>query len=273
MEVLTHRIVWSFVVLALLKIAWQGDALRMMRSLKRSVVGLYALAGVLIAINWLIYIWAVNAGFIVETSLGYFIAPLVNVLLGVLVFRERLRMAQWTAVALAAVGVLYLTITYGSLPWIALGLAASFGSYGLVKKKGPLGSLEGLALETAILVPPAIVYLVALNESGRGSFPSAGASIDLLLIGGGTITIGPLLLFASAVQRVPLSVIGILQFIAPTIQFFLGVLMYGEPFTGAQLLGFSAVWAALVVFSLDGLLSRREQRRGAAGVGSLGVGT
>ena len=259
-EVLGHRIVWSFVALALVIVVSRRQAITTLRVVNRGVVGQYALAGLLIAINWLIYIWAVNAGFIVETSLGYFIAPLVNVLLGVLVFRERLRAPQWAAVALAAAGVLYLTVTYGSLPWIALGLASSFGCYGLVKKKAPLGSLEGLTLETAILILPAALYLALLQGTGEGSFVRARVATDLLLIGGGVITIGPLLMFASAVQRIPLSVIGILQFIAPTIQFFLGILVYSEPFTRAQLFGFIAVWGALIVFSVDGLLSRREER-------------
>jgi chloramphenicol-sensitive protein RarD len=256
-QLLAHRIVWSFVALAAIVAAVRREGLRAIASVSRSVVGLYSAAAVLIAVNWFLYIWAVNAGFVVETSLGYFITPLVNVSLGVMAFRERLRKAQWLAVAVAAAGVLYLGRAYGSLPWVALGLAFSFGGYGLVKKKAPLSSLDGLTLETAILFLPALAWLAALQMSGTGVFARGDVRIDVLLATSGVITIVPLLLFASAVQRVTLSTIGILQYIAPTIQLFLGVLVYGEPFTRTQQVGFTFVWIALVIFAVDGIKARR----------------
>jgi chloramphenicol-sensitive protein RarD len=254
-QVLGHRIVWSVLLLAVFVAGARGRSL--LSKVSRRVVALYAVAAVLIAINWFLYLLAVNAGFVVETSLGYFITPLVNVLLGVLVFRERLRPLQWLAVALAAAGVTYLTLAYGSLPWIAIGLALSFGCYGLAKKKAPLEPLEGLTLETAILFIPALAYLLILHGNGDGAFSRTGALTDVLMIGAGLVTIAPLLLFASAVQRVPLSVIGILQYIGPTIQFLLGVFVFHEPFSRTRLVGYAIVWMALAVFGIDGLRARR----------------
>jgi chloramphenicol-sensitive protein RarD len=256
LQILGHRIVWSFAALAVLTTFSRDISAPSLWRAPRRVIGMYAIAAVLIGINSFLYVYAVNAGFIVETSLGYFIAPLVNVVLGVLVFRERLRAGQWIAVALAAAGVAYLTRAYGAVPWIAAGLATSFGSYGLVKKKAPLDSLRGLTLETAVLVIPAAAFLAAVQANGRGAFLHTGVASDLLLVGGGLVTIGPLLLFASAVRRIPLSVIGLLQYIAPTIQFLLGVFLYHEPFSRTQLIGFTVVWIALLVFSVDGLRAR-----------------
>jgi chloramphenicol-sensitive protein RarD len=257
-QVLGHRIVWSLVLLAILVASARRRGRAPHSVISLHVVGLYAVAAVLIGINGFLYVFAVNAGFIVETSLGYFIAPLVNVLLGVVVFRERLRPLQWLAVALAAAGVLHLALAYGTLPWIATGLALSFGSYGLVKKKAPLPPVQGLTLETAIQFAPAIVYLLILQRNGEGAFLRTGALADVLMIGSGVVTVGPLLLFASAVQRVPLSVIGILQYIAPTIQFLLGVFVFHEPFSRTQLVGFAIVWTALAVFTIDGIRARRR---------------
>jgi chloramphenicol-sensitive protein RarD len=253
LQILCHRIVWSFAALAALTTFARGAPAPSLWHVPARVIGVYAIAAVLIGINSFLYVYAVNAGFIVETSLGYFIAPLVNVLLGVVVLRERLRAGQWLAAALAAAGVAYLTRAYGSVPWIAAGLATSFGSYGLVKKKAPLDSLRGLTLETAVLVIPAAAYLTALQVDGRGAFLHTGLVSDLLLVGSGLVTISPLLLFASAVRRIPLSVVGLLQYIAPTIQFLLGVLLYHEPFSRTQFIGFAIVWIALIVFSVDGL--------------------
>lgn len=258
MEVLSHRVIWSFLTLVAFA-AGRGRAAGIFRVSGR-VYGLYATAAALIGVNWFVYVWAVSSGFVVETSLGYFITPFVNVLLGVLVFGERLRRWQWTAVGLAAVGVLYLAVTYGALPWISLVLAVSFGSYGLVKKKVSLTPIDGLTLETAILFLPAVGYAIALQAAGRASFVHTGPLTDVLLFGAGLITIGPLVLFAAAVQRVPLSIIGILQYIAPTIQFLLGVLVYHEPFTRPRLIGFAIVWAALAVFTVEGLAARRQPR-------------
>jgi chloramphenicol-sensitive protein RarD len=255
-QVLGHRIVWSLAVLLIL-VAARRRGRPGFSNVSRRVVGLYAIAAALIAANWFLYIFAVNAGFIVETSLGYYITPLVNVLFGVLVFHERLRPAQWLAIAIAAAGVIQLTFAYGALPWIAFGLAASFGSYGLAKKKAPLDPLEGLTLETAILCPLALLYLVIIHQTGEGAFLRTGATSDALMIGGGLVTTVPLLLFAAAVSSVPLSVIGILQYIGPTIQFMLGVFVYGEPFSRTQFIGFLIVWTALAIYAVDSLRARR----------------
>jgi chloramphenicol-sensitive protein RarD len=255
-QVLGHRIVWSLAVLAVL-VAARRRARSALANVSRRVVGLYAIAAALIAANWFLYIFAVNAGFIVETSLGYYITPLVNVLFGVVFFHERMRPAQWVSIALATAGVVQLTFAYGALPWIAFGLAASFGSYGLAKKKAPLDPLEGLTLETALLAPLAILYLALLHRTGDGAFLRTGATSDALMIGGGLVTTIPLLLFAAAVRSVPLSVIGILQYIGPTLQFLLGVFVYDEPFSRMQLIGFSIVWMALAIYAGDSLRARR----------------
>jgi chloramphenicol-sensitive protein RarD len=253
-QIISHRIVWSFVTLAIVVAARFRREIA--SQLDRRTLAIYAIAAILISVNWFLYVYAVNTGFILETSLGYFITPLVNVLLGVIVLRERLRPLQWCAVALAAAGVLHLTFGYGSLPWIAIGLALSFGSYGLVKKKAPLDSLAGLTLETGIVVVPAAAYLFAVQANGHGAFLHSGVRTDLLLVGGGPVTVVPLVLFASAVRRVTLTTVGLLQYIAPTIQFFLGVFLYGEPFAGTRLIGFVIVWTACVLFSVDGLRAR-----------------
>lgn len=254
-QVLGHRIVWSFAVLAVL-VAGSWHRRRGGCALSPRVVGYGALAGLLIGVNWFLFVYAVGAGFVVQVSLGYFITPLVNVSLGVVVLREPLSRLQWMAVVLAAGGVLHLTVAYGAVPWIALGLAGTFGTYGLVKKQTPLTSLDGLSLETAVLLGPALLLLGALHAQGSGAFLRAGGSGDALLLGGGLVTVVPLLLFASAVRRITLSAIGILQYIAPTMQFLLGVFAFREPFTRTQLLGFVAVWLAIGVFAVDGLRRR-----------------
>ena len=256
-QVLGHRIVWSLAVLVILVAALRRRGRSPLPNVSTRVVALYAIAAALIAVNWFTYIFAVNAGFIVETSLGYYITPLVNVLFGVLFFHERMRRAQWLAVAIATAGVIQLTYAYGKLPWIAFALAASFGSYGLAKKKAPLDPVAGLTLETAILAPLAILFLVMLHRSGEGAFLRTGATSDALMIGGGLVTTVPLLLFAAAVRTVPLSVIGILQYIGPTLQFLLGVFAYHEPFSRTQLIGFSIVWTALAIYAGDSLHARR----------------
>ncbi|HET6598208.1 MAG TPA: EamA family transporter RarD [Anaerolineales bacterium] len=256
-EVIGHRIGWSFLLLIgiiLLTRQWQNFRTA---ALTPKLIGIYTLAGVLLTINWLIYVWGVNAGFIVETSLGYFINPLISVLLGVFFLRERLRAVQWAAVALAATGVLYLTITYGRPPWIALSLAVSFGIYGLVKKLAPLGSLYGLTLETALVFPMALVYLVFVGATGTGAFLHHGALIDILLIGTGVVTSIPLLMFASAARQIPLTMVGLLQYIAPTLQFLIGIFLYHEPFDQSRLIGFSLVWLALLMFWVENFMSSR----------------
>jgi chloramphenicol-sensitive protein RarD len=258
LQLIGHRILWSFVMLAaIIGTTRQWQAFRR-ASFNTSVLRVYTVAAALVTVNWFTFVWAVNSGYVVETSLGYFINPLVNVLFGVLFLREWLRPVQWIAIGLAAAGVLYLTILYGSLPWIALVLALSFGSYGLVKKKGLLGSVHGLALETAILTPLAIAYLMYVGLRGNGALLHDGLRSDLLLLGTGAVTTIPLLFFASAVRRIPLSLLGVLQYIAPTMQFLLGVLLYREPFTSAQFVGFAMVWAALIVLGVEGFLVHRR---------------
>lgn len=263
LQLLSHRIVWSFIFLTgFILVTRQWQSFRSAISSRRILL-IYFAAAILIGANWLTYVWAVNAGFIVETSLGYFINPLLNVLLGVIFFRERLRAFQWIPVVMAAIGVIYLTITYGRLPWIALTLAFSFGFYALVKKMAPLGSLFGLSLETGILFLPAIGWLVFSESLRQGAFLHAGTGSDLLLIGAGVVTTVPLLMFASAAQRIPLSMLGIIQYVAPTLQFLLGVLAYKEPFTQSQLVGFSIVWAALLLFWGEGFFTSRKRRAAA----------
>ncbi len=258
LELIGHRIIWSFVMLGLvITLTAQWGRLRK-SALNWRVLRIYSIAAVLIGANWLMYVWAVNAGFIVETSLGYFINPLLSVLLGVVIFREKLRTLQWLPVGLAALGVGYLTLVYGRLPWIALSLAFSFGFYGLVKKLAPLGSLYGLTLETGILLLPALGYLLFLEVDGSAAFLRTGLTADLLMIGAGLVTTIPLLMFASAAQRIPLSMIGVMQYFAPTLQFLIGVLVYKEPFSQAQFVGFAIVWVALIIFWLDSYLASRR---------------
>lgn len=257
LQVIGHRIGWSFILLlAFILITRQWQQFRA-AALTSKTVGIYSIAAVLLSVNWLIYVWGVNSGFIVETSLGYFINPLLSVLLGVIFLREHLRPAQWVPIAIATAGVIYLTATYGRLPWIALSLAFSFGFYGFVKKLAPLGSLYGLTLETAIVFPIALIYLLAVELNGTGFFFHESLLTNILLIGAGLVTTVPLLMFASAARQIPLSVIGLLQYIAPTIQFLIGIFVYKEPFDQAHLIGFGIVWIALVIFWVENYLARR----------------
>jgi len=258
-QLLGHRIAWSFFLLIIIVlIARQGKVF--WKALNPRVVLIYSAAAVLIALNWLTYVWAVGAGYIVETSLGYFINPLLSVFLGVIFLRERLRPLQWLPIGLAATGVLYLTFAYGSLPWVALTLAVTFGLYGLVKKIAPLGALHGLTLETGILFLPAVIFLMYSESSGTGAFLHSPTYQNMMLVGAGLVTVVPLILFASAAQRIPLSLMGILQYINPTMQFLLGVLVYKEPFDHHRLIGFGVVWVALILFGLEGTLTRNRTR-------------
>lgn len=257
LQLLGHRIGWSFILLTLyILVSRQWDDFRSV-AFQRKTIGIYSIAGVLLSVNWLIYVWGVNAGFIVETSLGYFINPLLSVLFGVVFLRERLRPMQWVPVGLAAVGVIYLTVTYGRPPWIALSLAVTFGLYGLVKKLSPLGSVYGLTLETGIVFPLALAYLGSVQFDGAGAFLRDGLRIDLLLIGAGIVTSIPLLMFASAAKQIPLNMVGVLQYLAPTIQFLIGVFIYREPFDHTRLVGFSIVWLALVIFWVESIVAHR----------------
>jgi chloramphenicol-sensitive protein RarD len=260
LEILCHRTIWSLIfVLLVLAVRKQWAWVKQVRTSPKTLLMSLGSA-CLLSLNWFTYIWAVNSGHVVDSSLGYFIAPLVNVLLGVLFLRERLRVWQTVAIGLAAVGVLSLTVGYGAFPWIALSLALSFGFYGLLRKVSPLGSLEGLSLETAALSIPAVAYLVFREATGSASFGHAGTATTLLLAGTGVVTALPLLLFAYAARQVTLATVGIMQYISPTFQFLLGVLAYGEPLTPTRLLGFAPIWLALVIYSVEGMTEEKRRR-------------
>lgn len=259
LEILAHRIVWSVVFLvALVILRRDGGQLRGAFSQPRTLP-LQATAALLLAVNWGAYIWGVNAGQIVETSLGYYINPLVNVVLATAFLHERLRRAQWFAVALAAGGVIHLTLYYGKVPWLALVLAVSFGCYGLAKKMTALGAVTGLALETAVLAPLALAYLGWLGARGEGALGHASPGVTSLLLGAGVVTSLPLLLFARAAQTVPLSTLGLMQYLSPSCGLLLGVLAYGEPFPRGRALGFALVWGALALYAAEGLLRARRR--------------
>ena len=257
LQLICHRIVWSFVLLAVL-VARSHEFQSLWQSIRSPrVIGIYTIAAVAIATNWLIFVWAVGASHIVQISLGYFINPLLSVVLGMLVFHERLRRLQWVSVALAALGVVYLTLALGAVPWIALSLASTFGTYSLMKKVAPLSPVHGLAFETGILFVPAAIFLIVEGAAGRGAFMHAGTLRNLLMLGSGPVTTVPLLMFAAGVRHIPLSLVGMLQYINPTLQITIGVMLYREPFTRAQLVGFALVWGALALFAIEGYVTRR----------------
>lgn len=257
LETLSHRMVWSLVfVFGLLAYKNEWSWINEVRQNKRTFF-LYLLSAVLLSANWLIYIWAVNAGFVVETSLGYFINPLFSVVLGVWFFQEKLRRVQWLAVFIALVGVLYLTVALGALLWIALSLAVSFGFYGVVRKSAPLTSLPALGLETAVLTPIALTYLLVFEFQGNGHFLLNWQTAVLFVLSG-AVTAVPLLLFGAGARLINLSTIGILQYIAPTMQFLLGVFVYHEPFTQARLIGFVIIWVALIIYAVDSYRNGRS---------------
>ena len=257
LEILAHRVVWSLVFVVLLLVVTR----RGLRNLPRDSrgLGLLAIAAALIGVNWGVFIWAVNHGHVIESSLGYFINPLVSVALGVLVLEERLRRAQWIAVAIASVGVVVLAVDAGGFPWIALTLAFSFGTYGLVKKVVGVGPVEGLMVEAAALVPLAIGYLIWLTATGDSTFTSHGADHTLLLMSGGAVTAVPLLLFAAAAAAAPLSQLGVLFYINPMMQFLIGVFVKHEPLGTGRLVGFVLVWVSLIVFTIETATSHRRQ--------------
>lgn len=257
-QILGHRIVWSVLLLVVI-VSWQRQWKQIGKIFRAPrVMIILVLAASLLSINWLVYIWGVNSDFVVETSLGYFINPLVSVFLGMLFLRERLRTWQWLPLGLATGGVVYLTWSYGRLPWIALALAFTFGTYGLLKKIAPVSALQGLMVETTILFIPAILYLIFVEFQGNGAFGHSGWSLTFLLSLAGVTTTVPLLLFASGARLIPLSMLGILQYIAPTAQFLLGVLLYREPFGLNQLIGFGLIWLALIVFTFENFLNKRN---------------
>jgi chloramphenicol-sensitive protein RarD len=256
-EMLAHRIVWSVVVLTAVALPLRGLAAIRLEAASWRRLGQYGVTTVLIATNWLVYIWAVDHGRILEASLGYYINPLVNVLLGIAVLGERLSRLQAVAVAVAAAGVLVLVIKVGTLPWLALVLALSFGSYALVRKTIGGDPLIGLLIEATLLMPPALGYLVWLGVTGGGAFGGRDATTTVLLAAAGVLTAAPLLLFVSAAQRLQLATLGVLQYITPTGQFLLAVLVFGEAFTAAHALAFGCIWAALAVFTADAWNRRR----------------
>ena len=260
LQIIVHRIVWS-TVLVCGWLAWKYGRgwLRETLALPRAA-WMLALSGTLIAFNWSLYIWAVNAGHVGETSLGYFINPLLNVVLGVVVLHERLNRVQWTSVAIATAGVLWLTFTYGDFPWIALALAASFGAYGLVRKLVGVPPVRGLGVESLYLFLPALAVLLWGEFNGQGGFVAHGAVAGwgwiagALLVFGGVCTALPLIGFADAVRRIPFSLVGLLQYIAPTLQLLCGVLVLHEAFDRDRAIGFAFIWLALVLYAGDGLV-------------------
>lgn len=258
LEIVLQRTLWSLAfVLVLLAVlrrwAWLRDIARRPRTLAT-----FALSALLLSSNWLVYVWAVSHGRVVESSLGYFITPLVNVLLGYFVLHERPRQMQWVALGIAAAGVLWLAIFGGSLPWIGLVLAATFGIYGLMRKIAPLGAIEGLALETLLLAPVAAGLLAWRTSQGDSAFAGDTAMLGLLALSG-PLTALPLLLFAAGARRIPLTTLGVLQYIGPTIQFALGAWLFREPLGGPRLAGFMLIWLALVVYTGESLLRMRRR--------------
>jgi chloramphenicol-sensitive protein RarD len=262
-EILSQRLIWSVIVMAVLVVVMRRTAqLRRLVTTPRTFA-LLALAGVVVSINWSCYIWGVNHGYVVETSLGYFINPLVTVLLGVLVLGERMRPAQWVAMGIGLVAVLVLAVDYGRPPWIALLLAGTFGTYGLLKKQANAGAVESLALETAVVGPIALVYVAWLGVTGAGHFTSEGGGHTALFISAGVITAIPLICFGAAAVRVPLVVLGLLQYLAPVLQFALGVLHFHEEMPPGRWIGFGLVWVALAIFTYEAIRYRRSQLRAA----------
>jgi chloramphenicol-sensitive protein RarD len=260
-DVLAHRALWTFVVVSVVHLVCRSwlqvrDAARSPR-----ILGLEALAGVLLGSNWLVWVWAVNNGRVLEGSLGYFITPLVSILLGVLVLGERLRRGQWLAVSLGVASVVWLTVDMGRLPWVSLCLAATFGCYGLIKKKVDMPPLDMLAIEMSVMLPITLGFLALRTAGGHEALVSATPVEALVLVASGAFTAIPLLFFAGGVRRVPLAVIGVMQYLSPSINFLLGVLVFGETFGTGRLVGFVLVWTGLAIFTVDGIRSTRPPLR------------
>jgi len=249
-EIVSHRIIWSLVFFSIIissRKEWKG-LLRKVKECENKWI--LFVPAILIGSNWALYIWAVNAGYIIETSLGYFISPLISVFLGVFFLNESLRRYQWFAVFIASAGVLTMTFIYGQFPWISLYLAGSWGMYGLLRKKSPLSSVEGLTFEAALLSLPILIYIIYLTAVGGSSF-LADTSTSLLLIGCGVTSGLPLLIFIAGARMIPLSLIGILQYVYPTLLFFIGAYIYGEPLNEAKIVGFIFIWLALIIYSIE----------------------
>jgi chloramphenicol-sensitive protein RarD len=252
LEILSHRVFWSFIMLALiLTLRHQWGWITSIKKNPRITAAFIASASML-AINWVVYIWSINHDRIVDASLGYFIAPLFNVLFGVML-GERLRLWQWISVGLAATGVAWLTISAGQLPWIGLTLAFTFGLYGLLRKTASLGALEGLTLETLVMLPLSALFLLLPESGSSHAFVNAGINTSLLLVAAGPVTAIPLLLFAYGARRIPLSLVGILQYIGPTIQLLLGIYLYNEAFSPTKFIGYGLIWCALGLYSIESL--------------------
>jgi chloramphenicol-sensitive protein RarD len=257
-QILAHRMLWSLLFLVIvLAVRRQWKWLEQVK--KPRILLSFIASAFFLSANWGIYIWAVNSGHVIEASLGYFINPLVNIMFGSLLLKERMRRAQWAAIAVAALGVAWLTWQAGTLPWIALLLASTFGIYGLLRKTAALGALEGLSFETMVLFPLALVYVVWLTMHGQNAFINTNSDTTrLLLVAAGPITAIPLLLFASGARQIPLSVLGLLQYLSPTLQFLLGVWMFHEHFDVGRLVGFMLIWGALALFAAEGLFQRSQ---------------
>jgi chloramphenicol-sensitive protein RarD len=258
-EILAHRVVWSFVISVVLVAVTVRHGFWKRMATRRTLL-LLGSAAAIVSVNWGTYIWSVNHGHVVETALGYYINPILSILLGVIVLRERLSPLQWISVGLAAAAVAVLTIDYGTLPWIALVLAVSFAAYGFIKNRLGAGAVDSLAVESALLTPLALVYLGWLEVTGRGTFGHLGWGMSLLLVATGLVTLVPLLFFAAAATRLPLSTLGLLQYLAPTLQFVLGISYFGESMSPGRWVGFGLVWLALVIMTTDGLRRARRNR-------------
>jgi len=252
LQIIAHRVIWCGVFVVGYLLLREGSGWLRQALAGRKVGRMLVLSSVLISCNWGIYIWAVTSGRVVDASLGYFINPLVNVLLGVVVLHERLNRAQWLAVAVAALGVLWLTLVHGQPPWIALALACSFGLYGLIRKTAAVDAVPGLAIESLILFPIALGWLLWVEWQGAGAFANGDLTSDALLVFGGALTALPLIGFAYGARRIPYSLAGLLQYIAPTLQLLCGVLLLGESFDALQAVGFGCIWAALAIYAADG---------------------
>jgi chloramphenicol-sensitive protein RarD len=265
LQIVLHRIAWSAVFVCGWLLLRQGTGwLRGVLAQPR-LAAMLAASGMLIAFNWGLYIWAVNDGHVVETSLGYFINPLLNVVIGVLFLRERLSLPQWLSVGIAATGVLWLTFNYGSFPWIALALAGSFALYGVIRKLAAVDSVVGLGVESAYLFLPTLAWLLWNESHGAGGFGAGyGVWLSALLVASGVLTALPLVGFSFAVRRIPLSTVGLMQYIAPTLQFLIGVFAFHEPFDRNRAIGFVFIWVALAIFASDGLLRARRSAAAAA---------
>ena len=258
LQTLAHRILWSFIFIMFI-LAVKGKLSKYLSYFKQpKVIGFYTITGVLLAINWMIFIWAVGQERVLEASLGYFILPLINVFLGVLFLKERLRKQQWGILAIAAIGIIYLSLQLGELPWVALSLALTFSIYSLLKKQAPTDADFSVAFEMTAIVIPAILYLILMQYQGTGVFLTVDTKTTIMLITTGLITIIPILAYSTAVPLIPLSLAGLMFYLNPTLQFFTGAVILHEPFTQAQLIGYSIIWLALLLYFIEGFRNNKK---------------